>query len=31
LEKDMTKFPPKKIHDHVAKVQMLPPLKSPGT
>ena len=31
LEKDMTKFPPKKIHDHLAKVQMLPPLKKPGT
>jgi len=31
LEKDMAKFPPKKIHDHLAKVQMLPPLKRPGT
>ena len=30
LEKDMTKFPPKKIHDHLARAQMLPPLKRPG-
>ncbi|MFO8164202.1 MAG: host attachment protein [Thermodesulfobacteriota bacterium] len=31
FEKDMVKFPPKKIHDHLAKVQLLPPHKRPGT
>jgi protein required for attachment to host cells len=31
LAKDMTKFPPKKIHDHLAKIQVLPPRKRPGT
>jgi len=31
LTKDMVKFPPKKIHDHLAKVQVLPPHKRPGT
>ena len=31
LSKDMTKFPPKKIHDHLAKVEVLPARKRPGT
>jgi len=31
LAKDMAKFPPKKIHDHLAKVQVLSPHKRPGT
>ena len=31
LAKDMAKFPPKKIHNHLAKVQVLPPHKRPGT
>jgi len=31
LVKDMTKFPPKKIHDHLAKVKLLPSHKRPGT
>lgn len=31
LAKDMTKFPSKKIHDHLAKIQVLPPRKRPGT
>jgi len=31
LAKDMVKFSPKKIHDHLAKVQVLPRHKRPGT
>ena len=31
LTKDMTKFSPKKIHNHLAKVKVLPPHKRPGT
>jgi len=31
LAKDMTKFSTKKIHNHLAKVQLLPPLKRPDT
>jgi protein required for attachment to host cells len=31
LAKDMAKFHPKKIHDYLAKVQVLPPHKRPGT
>lgn len=31
LAKDMTKFSPKKIHNHLAKVKVLPPHKRPGT
>jgi protein required for attachment to host cells len=31
LEKDMAKFAPQKIHDHLAKAKMLPPQKRPGT
>ena len=31
LAKDMAKFSPRKIHNHLAKVQALPPRKRPGT
>jgi len=31
LAKDMTKFPSKKIQDPLAKIQVLPPRKRPGT
>jgi len=31
LAKDMAKFSPKKIHNHLAKVKVLPPHKRPGT
>ena len=30
LAKDMAKFSPRKIHDHLAKVKALPPQKRPG-
>jgi hypothetical protein len=31
LAKDMTKFSPKQIHDYLAKEQLLPACKRPGT